>query len=211
MKIQEGLQMKQNRKNKHRLDRRYLIFAAVIAVFAVGAAFLLRLRGSVKVHPSQDIKPASETVIYRQDDSRWAREKMGDSDYTLGSSGCLVSCIASAQGMAGAATKTPSTLNREFTQKQVYDPEGNIRWEPLKNAGYHVDLYPGPSSAILESCLADGAYPIARVRMHGFGKFHYVLIIGSDGGEFECIDPLQDQVTRLSDYGCRVYAVRCVY
>lgn len=47
--------------------------------------------------------------------------------------------------------------------------------------------------------------------MYALGNFHYVLIIGSEDGEYLCMDPLRDGITKLSDYGSRVYAVRCVY
>ena len=47
--------------------------------------------------------------------------------------------------------------------------------------------------------------------MHGLGSFHYVLIVGSEDGEYVCIDPLEDGLTRLSDYLNRVYAVRVVW
>lgn len=47
--------------------------------------------------------------------------------------------------------------------------------------------------------------------MRGIGNFHYVLIIGSEEGEYLCLDPLEDEVTRLSRYGNRVYSFRCVW
>lgn len=61
------------------------------------------------------------------------------------------------------------------------------------------------------NCLEEGYFPIVRVRMKGFGSFHYVLIVGSENGDYVCIDPLEDEMTTLSDYAGRVYAVRCVW
>lgn len=81
------------KKQKNRFG---MIFLAVFLLFAVltGGVFLLRFRNSVRIRPSQDIQGA-QAVLYRQDDKRWAAEKLGNSDYTMKSSGCLVSCIAS--------------------------------------------------------------------------------------------------------------------
>ncbi len=64
---------------------------------------------------------------------------------------------------------------------------------------------------MIEQCLAAGHYPIVRVRMHGLGSYHYVLVVGTEEGDYVCMDPLEDSLTRLSDYLSRVYAVRVVF
>lgn len=198
------------KKQKNRFG---MIFLAVFLLFAVltGGVFLLRFRNSVRIRPSQDIQGA-QAVLYRQDDKRWAAEKLGNSDYTMKSSGCLVSCIASGLTMAGEAEETPLTLNQKFSENQVYDSEGNIQWDAIRAIeDFQVDVYSDASAEILEACLSAGRYPIVRVRMHGYGNFHYVLVTGAEDGCFVCMDPLRDGTTKLSDYGNRIYAVRCVY
>ena len=192
--------------------RKILFIIAFIICLLIGIAgfVLLRFRGSTVVYAGEDIVPNREIVLYRQDDEEWADETMGDSRYTIGKSGCLVTCIASAVTMM-QGEKTPYALNAEFSLQNVFDAEGNILWNNLRNTGeYQVDVFPEAMEEVLMECLGDGCYPIVRVRMYGLGNFHYVLVVKAEEGEFYCMDPLEDELTTLSKYWNRIYAVRCV-
>lgn len=191
--------------------RKIRIFIIILCLFfmMIGAV-ALRFRGSHIISAKEDVVPAAKIVLYRQDDERWADETLGDSSYTMEKSGCLVSCIASAVTMT-KEEKTPLTLNEEFSAHSVFDAEGNVLWDALRNTGeYEVDVFKEATEELLKECLRDGRYPIVRVRMYGLGNFHYVLIVKAENGEFYCMDPLEDELTKLSKYGNRIYAVRCV-
>ena len=186
----------------------------ILCLLPSGSGFLyLRLRNGVQVNAPQDrnILPAAEIIRYRQDDTRWAEDQLGASAYTMRSSGCLVSCIAAALSMEGHGNETPGTLNQKFSSNRVYDTEGNLQWGSLTESGdYRADVFPEVSTAYINNCLTENRYPIVRVRIRGFGSFHYVLIVGARNGEYLCMDPLLDNIVPLSVYGRRVYAVRCV-
>lgn len=178
-----------------------------IILFVVYFVMFIRFRGSVKVYPNKDIDITENFTPYRQDNDLWAGDYLGESSFTMKKSGCLVTCIASAMNV------DPKTLNKQFSLHNVYDSEGNLLWGNLKNFddSYHVEVFSEISGEILMDCLNNNRFPIARVRMHGLGNFHYVLIVKAEDGIFYCMDPLQDKVMPLSEYGNRVYAVRCVY
>lgn len=188
-------------------------FCIVILCIVLMAAGLLaiRLRHGVKIRAEEEHPLAGQVFSYRQDDEAWAKDSLGNSSYTMKSSGCLVTCIASA--VSGYEAVTPGELNDLFSRNGVYDSEGNIQWDEVaKLDGYYVTTYDGVSGKDIENCLKDGHYPIVRVRMHGLGNNHYVLILGTDEeGQFLCMDPLEDELTKLSDYLGLVYAVRCVW
>lgn len=190
------------------------ILAILFCFLFVAAVFVcFRLRGGVQVKPSGDSDTLSdrEAVFYRQDDARWADDFLGESEYTMRSSGCLVSCIASAVSMESGMEETPGMLNAELSAGQVYDAEGNLQWGALSEfEKYQVDVYGEVSSELIDACLAEGHYPIVRVRMYALGNIHYVLIVGARGGEYLCMDPLQDGPVKLSYCGNRVYGMRCV-
>lgn len=187
-----------------------ICFVMGIVVMAMGF-FALRLRGGVAVDPGLTKLPVGEVAAYCQDDRIWADDTLGDSRFTMRSSGCLVTCIASAVSMETGNEITPGALNKIFTENYVYDSEGNVQWAAVdRMEGYHADVFQEVSGTGITQCLADGHYPIVRVRMHGLGSFHYVLIVGSGDGEYICMDPLQSGLTKLSDYLNRVYAVRVV-
>ena len=148
------------------------VLGGIIVLF-----LLLRLRGSVTLKPSKFSLPAKEVTAYRQDDAAWADDLLGTSAYTMKSSGCLVSCIASAVSMETGTAVTPGSLNAIFSEKGVYDSEGNIQWAALDALeGFTAEVYQEVSQSDLDACLAAGQYPIVRVRMHGLGSFHYVQI-----------------------------------
>ena len=190
---------------------RHIVILLVCIVAAIAGFILMRFRGSVAVHAGDAILLNREVVFYRQDDERWASETMGNSAYTLRESGCLVSCIASAVTMMGDE-KTPYALNEMFSRQNVFDAEGNLLWDNLRNTGeYEADVFGSVTDEFLENLLKDGKYPIIRVRMYGVGNFHYILIVKAEGGEYYCMDPLRNGLIPLSQYGNRVYALRCVY
>lgn len=203
------------RKNERTGHSAFYMFILIVCFLTVGAGFVcFRLRNGVQVKAPRDREYLSDTelVFYRQDDPRWREDRLGESKHTMGSSGCLVSCIASALSMESGMEETPGALNERFSAKQVYDVEGNLQWGLLSETGeYQADVYGEVSADVIEDCLSEGHYPIVRVRMYALGNIHYVLIVGVCDGEYLCMDPLRDEITELSDYGNRVYAVRCVY
>ncbi|MBD5476251.1 MAG: hypothetical protein HDR17_09795 [Lachnospiraceae bacterium] len=197
-------------KKKKKIIIRLLISAA--GILAVVIALLgFRLRGSVAIRAGQTVRAPQDVVAYRQDDERWAGDTLGDSSFTMKSSGCLVSCIASAISMESRDEVTPGELNRIFTEHSVYDGEGNIQWAAVDRIdGYSTHVYQGVSQQEIDQCLAAGHYPIVRVRVNGVGNFHYVLIVGTENEDYVCMDPLKSELTELSQYLGRVYAVRMV-
>ncbi len=188
--------------------------AVMFGVLLIITGFLyVRLRNGtqIKAPREEEILSETEPVLYRQDDERWGEDRLGDSRFTMRSSGCLVSSIASAVSMESGMEETPGALNEKFSDRQVYDSEGNLQWEQLNALGeYRVDVYREVTSEVIDTCLSEGGYPIARVRMYALGNIHYVLIVGVQDGEYLCMDPLQDKLMKLSSYGNRVYALRCV-
>lgn len=197
-------------KNKKKVLIRLLVLA--VGILALASVLLgFRLRGSVTIRADQTEIPPHDVVAYRQDDVRWADDALGDSSFTMKSSGCLVSCIASAVSMERGVEVTPGVLNRFFTEHSVYDSEGNIQWTAIDGIdGYSAQVYQGVSQQEIDQCLAAGHYPIVRVRVSGVGNFHYVLIVGTENMDYVCMDPLKSELTRLSQYLRRVYAVRMV-
>ena len=201
------------------MKRKKILFVIILLIIlCLAATFFtfLRFRGSKVIRVSGEavnIIPCEDIVLFRQDDERWAEDKLGSSDYSMQKSGCLVTCIAAALSMTGE-TVTPERLNELFSSGGVYDREGNLQWENLRqlNGGntFDVEVYSAVSENILQDCLERGNFPIARVRMRGIGNFHYVLIVKLEDGKYLCMDPLEDELQPLSHYGNRVYAIRCV-
>lgn len=197
-----------------------IITAAAVIILAAAAAvcYTMRNRG-VEAVPSADFA-ADSVVYYYQKDPLWKDDALGNSSYHMEDSGCLVSCIAAEIKMQGVEIPglsdiTPASLNKFFTENQVYDSEGNVLWEQLEksiNAGVVLkdasDLEDGELDALLENNIC----PIVRVRMHGDGNYHFVLIVSSCDDMYLCMDPLNEEkrTVPLSEFGNRIYSVRYI-
>ena len=57
--------------------------------------------------------------------------------------------------------------------------------------------------------LVNDIYPIARVKL-SYGVGHFVLIVGSENGEYLCMDPLKEkqEPVPLSEFGDKIYFIR---
>lgn len=188
---------------------KYFLLLLMLLILSFILFCVIRFRGSKVVRPDENINITENIVFFRQDDSNWYSDKLGSSSYNMKSSGCLVSCIASALSMSGEDISA-GNLNRRLSEQNVYDSEGNLLWNNLREIGYEVEVFSEVSESILLQCLQQNQFPIVRVRVKGIGSFHYVLIVKAENQMFYCMDPLQDGLIPLSDYGNRVYAVRCV-
>ena len=65
----------------------------------------------------------------------------------------------------------------------------------------------------IDQLLADGIFPVVKVRMGGVGAWHWVLLTGTDENGYVCMDPMGEAEVpvSLSEFQDRVYSVRAVY
>lgn len=197
-------------------SKKTLIIAIALGILCI-AAFVaatqfVKNRGGVNVKCNKDFPVSEGLISYRQDDAAWKDSYLGDSEYTMESSGCITTCIATAISETEGAMD-PGELVTLLSDEKVYDEEGNMQWNELDDlAGFRADTYGRVDSKYIDTCLSAGRYPIVKVHRRSlFSYHHYVLIVGSMDGEYICMDPLKDSYTKLSDYGNRVYSVRCVW
>jgi len=129
-----------------------------------------------------DIPPLS------QKDPRWKDIKLGNSNLTIGSDGCLDTCFAMAFGV------TPDEFNARmkavggFTGARIY-------WQMVKKAYpdseylKYIECYnvPAPLNEI-DALLAQGVPVMVHVTRNGYQ--HWILIIGKSGGDYIANDPI---------------------
>lgn len=199
------------------MKKKLLLFAAlllIIAATATAAYVLLRNRPAQPVELVAAVDHAvGEAEFFLQNDERWADDELSGSGYHMRGSGCLVSCIASALQAQGIDTN-PGELNRLFNENEVYNERGEVIWSNISN------VYPQVRTEIpsqinpeqIERALDNGNYPIVKVRYKGTGYQHWVLLIGSAGGDYLCMDPLNagKNPLPLSEHGGTVYACRFI-
>lgn len=196
-----------------------LIILIVIAI--VWLLFYLRNQpaAGIRITPSV-MYETSGVPCYRQNDPLWAEDRLGQSVFTMGHSGCLTSCIAaalSAQQREDVSFEeiTPKKLNSLFTQYDVYNDNGDIVWDQIRLALPKVKVLVAgkPDGQEIEKLIADGKYPIVKVKYHGNGAWHWVLLAGADERGYLCMDPMnQDkELVPLSEHEDVVYSMRTVW
>ncbi len=210
--------MSQAAAGNRNMARRIAVLG-VLCILTGTALFFRRGRDTgVRIRPERDY-PVGEVISYCQKDDRWEEDKLGPSGYTMARSGCLTSCIASALSTehlttgAGAAV-TAGELNQIFSEYGVYNDQGDIVWGRIEEAlpQARVLVASSVNGQEIEELLAQGRYPAVKVKVGGNGAAHWVLLIGSENGEYLCMDPLEDdgKPVLLSRHGGVVYRMRCV-
>ena len=206
------------------MKQKKLFFIIVMILLPVVAAALLyrihRPQNSGTVVQPQAAFSCDSISFYRQKDASWADDNMGESKYTMASSGCLTTALAAGLEMEKQKEDltyelTPGELNRLFSEKGVYNSSGDIVWGNISNALDAVQVYIGQEadSTVIDDFLSEGKYPVVRVRVGGNGAMHWVLIVSSDETMYYCMDPLSQQTTAvpLSSFDSKIYSIRCVY
>lgn len=192
------------------------IIIGILVVLALAgilmAIYALKNRGGVKITCESDYKVNENLIPYRQDDEQWEDDNIGESRFKMGDSGCIITSIATAISQSKSPL-TPGELNALLTEENVFDGEGNLQWGMLEQIdGFHVNVYSDITEQNIDTCLENGRYPIVKVHRKTLTSYHhYILIIGTENGDYVCMDPLENHLTKLSDYGNKVYAIRCVW
>ena len=96
----------------------------ILGIFALWYA--KNRRGGVKVTSTVEYNVNTNLVLYRQDDEKWKDDKLGASKYTVGSSGCVMTCIAMALSDTNIGVN-PKDFNSFLSENNVFDADGNLR------------------------------------------------------------------------------------
>lgn len=196
--------------------RRILIFLVVTIVVVAATGFASQYGRAywIKTHGMTVVPSHAQSVadipFYLQNDPRWGAESMGTSAYRLGGSGCLVACLAAASASFGVETD-PGRLNQAFSARGVYTSTGDVIWTKIAEAvpGVTYEYERVFDAGTLEADLRAGRLPLVKVKYHGSGAPHWLLIIGAGKEDFLVMDPLNEVsgATRLSLHG-KVFAYR---
>lgn len=183
----------------------FLVIGAYVA-----AAFYIKNIG-LELKASKVFDYSQSVEYFLQNDSRWANQKLGNSDRTLAEQGCTITDVAMVLHYLGNEIN-PALLNKKLIQNNAYTGNGDLLWYELE------EIFPVKykfkrvfSAGTLERDLENGVLPLVRVKYGEKGLEHWVLIVGADGSDFLLMDPLNKNktLTRLSEYG-RVYAYRAI-
>lgn len=192
------------------------VLAAILVLAAGMAVFMTRNRDAGTVIAGMNYHEAAVDnkiyTSYSQRDTRWSSSPLGISKDTMGSYGCLTSCIAASLTAQGIHSFSPGELNQVFNENNVYNGQGSIVWKELEQALPYarVRLDCGTASESIDRLLEEKMYPIVKVRRKS-GAVHWIMLTGTekDTHDITAMDPI-DGFVHMSDYDNRIYGVRVV-
>jgi len=154
-----------------------------------------------------------DRTAFLQKDPRWGHKRLGRSDDTLASDGCLVTATAMALGNLGFQT-TPADLNQRLTQADSFTPRGWLVWSGISKVTEgraKARFYDEASEDNIQSCLRDGYYPLTQFYLPS-GRSHWALVIKKDARGYHMRDPLRRSKSPLIfPRGADAFrALRCV-
>lgn len=202
---------------RRRALRKFLLWGLPLLFLAGGAGWLWRDWNALRIlEPSGGCYFPRRLELpvpsFRQNDERWGKDPLGETEGTLGAEGCAVSSAAMVLSYYGVDTD-PQRLNIFLTGASGYTPEGWIYWEaaaefePGKVRHAYEDL---PSYRLIDSNLCRGNPVIVRLRMPG-GTTHFVVVAGKSGFDYLTCDPGAGAgrgLYPLRDLGSRIEALR---
>ena len=138
-----------------------------------------------------DFKPPANIIDITplwQKDPRWKDIKLGNSNLTIGSDGCLVTCFAMVLGVTPAEFNARMKAVGGFTGARVY-------WQMVKKAYpdseylKYIECYNVPAPLNEIDALLEQRVPVmVHVRRNGYQ--HWILIVGKSGDDYIANDPI---------------------
>ncbi len=156
----------------------------------------------IKFFSNEPLVPLVPIEPFNQKDPRWASEKLGTSNYTIGSSGCLITNLAMRLKQLGFNTN-PSLINKELTEKGGYE-SGCLLIFSAPTAYYPItyELIPSNVTMAKVNQYLDRQIPvIVQVDYNPATPVmdqHWITITGRSANDYTIIDPLGGIVTLFS-------------
>ncbi len=133
---------------------------------------------------------------YSQRDSRWAYDKIGNSNYTVYNSGCLVSSVSMVHKYYGFNVD-PGDL----ASKNQYYFWGDmlIPW-PAPGGRQYSRLGYGYPRAAIDNELDDDNPVIVELRAANAAGTHFIVLVSGSNGDYEMHDPIYGPNLDFGDY-----------
>lgn len=153
---------------------------------------------------------------YKVSDADWKDQVLGDTGLMIAEEGDFLCCVSSVMSMADTTTDqkadyTPDKLNNLLNEIDGYEESGAVKGSVLKEIARNVKIHDRIDNRLQGDNLerdpkdSDVVYDIVKVKKDGDDRWIVVTGLSKDKKHYQCIDPKEESVTNLSDYGNRVY------
>jgi hypothetical protein len=139
----------------------------------------------------------SQAIAFSQRDPRWANELLGNSAWTIGKAGCLLTCVSSMAADWGVATD-PARLNSWLRVNGGFVNGSLLSFGALARLGAQVVEYldcaytPAPVMRMREALAAGQAvFAATDWSPGGAVQTHWVRVLALDAQDGQVMDPWQ--------------------
>lgn len=166
-----------------------------------------------KAGPSLKIEPLA------QRDPRWKNDKLGSSTSTIGSHGCVITCLAMIITHASGKPTTPADVNNTLRNMNLYGGENQnlVVWKAVPQAypciafeGFTVcENDPAPTNLITYAANKPDRYAIIQIDFNPSPTVpgiqgHYILVTGgTNAAGYTCNDPWHGREITMPPYYCQ--------
>jgi hypothetical protein len=168
---------------------------------------------AVPAPPIPDIQPLA------QRDPRWKDDKLGFSSSTIGSHGCVITCLAMIISHASQKPITPAEVNNTLRDMNLYGGENQnlVVWSAVPQAypciafeGFTVcEKDPAPTNLITYAANKPDRYAIIQIDFNPSPvvpgiQGHYILVTGGTNADgYTCNDPWHGREITIPPYYCQ--------
>jgi len=173
---------------------------------------------AVDVRPEQPVATfmLQDKYVFRQDDTRWSGETIGQTEDSLSAYGCTIASVAMAASNLTQSEITPMEMEHRLTQTDGFTSRGLLIWDKVSEATdgkVSARYYDTPNHRDINSCMEDGNYPVVKIKIYD-SIIHWVTIVGTTENQYLIRDPLvgksSDSPIELSERSSDIYGVRCI-
>lgn len=157
-----------------------------------------------------------DNYVFRQDDPRWAADRIGQTEDRMAGYGCTISSVAMAASNLTGKEITAGELQKNLSGYDGFTDRGWLIWSALPkatNGDVEARLYRQADHTNIQSCMDSGHYPLIKIYLGGT-IVHWVLIVGTTESDYLVRDPLygnaSDPPVPLSDRADKIHALRCI-
>jgi len=149
---------------------------------ALEAAYRNISGGGGRAIGGSDLVTSSASWYLSQDDPRWAKQTIGNTDSTIGRYGCAITSLAMVLRSYGSSITPP-----DIASNPDYFYNDLIRWPSIE--GHALRRSAGADWGLIDETLGGGRPVIAK--LSAFGGTHFIVIKSKmDNGKYEILDPI---------------------
>ncbi len=191
-------------------------FIAIIALVGIYGGYYVYQSRYIKkqgiiITPSKDY-PIHDVEYYLQNDKEWSSDTIGNSKSSMGSTGCLITCVASSLTDLGEKI-TPKELNQQLSDVEGFQG-ADLIWYKINEIIPSIEYSYSRvfNNKTIEGDLENDRLPLINVKFYGNGVTHWVVVVGAKDGDFLVYDPANKnkEPIPLSTHG-KVYAYRVLH